>query len=181
MLQNKHISKFTNLFIIGLVIISFSLSSCSSIINGSMASVSVASDPTNAIIKVNGMDGGKTPSVLRLKRGDSHIIELKLAGYNNYKVVTSNSIAGWFWGNILCGGIIGIIVDLATGNAYNVEPKVINAQLSKDTGAIELNNNIDNNQEIEIKADMYAYGEFETINFINDNNQIVAKVDIKWE
>lgn len=181
MFLKKLFSKFTSLFLIGLVITSITLSSCSSIINGSMASVSVASDPTNAVIKVNGMDGGKTPSVLRLKRGDSHIIELKMEGYNNYKVVTSNSIAGWFWGNLLCGGIIGIIVDLATGNAYNVEPRVINAQLSKDTGALELNNFNKNNQEIEIKADMYAYGEFETINFVNDNNQIVAKVDIKWE
>ena len=85
MFLKKLFSKFTSLFLIGLVITSITLSSCSSIINGSMASVSVASDPTNAVIKVNGMDGGKTPSVLRLKRGDSHIIELKMEGYNNYK------------------------------------------------------------------------------------------------
>jgi hypothetical protein len=172
-------TKLSNLFVIGLISLSFVFTSCSSIINGSMSAVSVNSSPTNAIVKVNGMDAGRTPSVIKLKRGDSHIIEVKLDGFQTYKVVTSNSIAGWFWGNLLCGGIVGIIVDLATGNAYDVEPRVVNAQLNKDTG--HLNGNIQGDSNLEIKANMYAFGEFETINFVNDNNQVVASVDVKWE
>ncbi len=110
--------------------------SCSSIFNGSTQKVTIRSNEDGADIFVNGDNKGKTPAVIKLKRGKEHIIEIKKAGYDAYRVTTDKSLAGMFWGNLLCGGLVGMVIDLATGNAYNVEPTLINAQLTKTTSML---------------------------------------------
>ena len=39
----------------------------------------------------------------------------------------------WYLGNILFGGIIGLVIDPITGAIYNLTPKQINAQLAQGT------------------------------------------------
>ena len=112
--------------------------SCSSIINGSLDQVEVVSTPNKAIVYVNGIELGPTPALIRLKRGEVHLIEIKKDGYQPYRITTYKTITGWFWGNIICGGIIGGVIDLATGNAYDVEPRFISATLYKDSSLNEL-------------------------------------------
>lgn len=144
-----------------------------------MSQVSINSDPSNATVKINGMvDVGSTPAQVRLKRGETHIIEIKKEGYQDYKVITTNSITGWFWGNIICGGIIGIVIDAATGNMYDVEPKVINANLNKDTSFNFENNKNNFDNDFTTK---YVMGEFESIQLTDENNNVIGKIDITWE
>jgi len=46
---------------------------------------------------------------------------------------------GWFLGNLLFGGIIGIIVDASSGAMYKLTPDQVIAQLkSNSTGMIDL-------------------------------------------
>ncbi len=147
------------------VVISLLITSCSTLFNGSLSDVKVNSDPSEAQIIVNGSNMGKTPTLLQLKRGETHIIEIKKEGYRTYRVTTTNSITGWFWGNILCGGILGFIIDLATGNAYDVHPKYIVANLDPGTGALE----------------HYMFESFTSIIIRDSNGNNVSHIDISWD
>lgn len=109
------------------------VASCSTIFNGSLSNVDVVSSPTNAMIYVNGQKIGPTPALLKLRRGEVHVIEIKMDGHQPFRVVTQKRLTGWFWGNLITGGLVGMAVDLITGNAYDVEPIFINATLYKDT------------------------------------------------
>lgn len=107
--------------------------SCSTIINGSRDEIDIQSNPSSATVFVNFQELGPTPALLRLERGETHIIEVKKAGFQTYRITTRRGLNGWFWGNLfVCGGIPGMVVDLITGNAYDVEPQYINAMLNKD-------------------------------------------------
>ncbi len=110
--------------------------SCSSIFNGSQQDVEIKASETGADIVINGNNMGKTPAKIKLQRGKDHIIEIKKAGYDTYRITTGKSITGWFWGNLLCGGLVGMVIDLATGNAYDVEPSTIMASMTKSTALL---------------------------------------------
>jgi hypothetical protein len=162
----KRLFSFSNLiFIILISALMIGLTNCSSIINGSKQIVSISSDPKEAKIYVNGNSLGTTPKKILLKRGDTHIIEIKMDGYKTYRITTSKDITGWFWGNLLCGGLIGMVIDLATGNAYDIDPDRIHAVLEKGDGAM----NILHNQD------------FGNIDIEDSNGNQIGKVDITWE
>ncbi len=144
---------------------SFFVVSCSSIFNGSKDRVKVNSTPNEARIFVNGLEVGKTPAILELKRGEKHIIEVKKEGFQTFHVETTKDITGWFWGNLLCGGVIGIIIDLATGNAYDVSPSTINATLDKTTGMVE----------------QYQMEEFGSIQLFDREGNQIANVTVNWK
>ncbi len=140
--------------------------SCSSIMNGSKDKVNVASDPAGASIVVNGMKVGQTPAVLQLKRGESHILEISKAGYNKYTVTTGKSITGWLWGNIVCGGLIGLAIDLGTGNAYDVDPDNIIANL--DPKGTAQNTNV------------YIYENFTSLTVQSEKGEDLGQLKIEW-
>ncbi|WP_420576265.1 PEGA domain-containing protein [Ekhidna sp.] len=108
-----------------------SLSSCATIILGSRQPVSIASSPSNAQIYVNGELEGKTPKSINIKKSEaeSFNIKIELEGYEPYETVLSRKTSGWIAGNIVFGGLIGLIIDAATGSMYKLSPEEINAQL----------------------------------------------------
>lgn len=178
-ITNNILNNILNKAVVIILFTSFlSFTGCSSIFNGSMATVAINSNPSSATVKINGMDAGATPTKIRLKRGETHIIEIKKEGYLDYKVITNKSIAGLFWVNIICGGLIGIFIDAATGNMYDVEPRIINANLTKDTSFNFENNNNEFDNDYTSK---YVMGEFESIQLRDENNNIVGNIQITWE
>ncbi len=47
-------------------------------------------------------------------------------------------VDGWYWGNIVFGGLIGwLIVDPATGAMYKLETEFVNETLAKSTASLE--------------------------------------------
>jgi hypothetical protein len=148
-----------------IVAVTFGLEACSSIFNGSMQKVTVNSSESGATVTIDGTNHGNTPATVSLKRGKPHIIEVKKAGFDTYKVTTDNSITGWFWGNLLCGGLVGMVIDLATGNAYDIEPDVVNAQLVKSHASL---NNINN-------------GDYSYIFTKEANGDLTPVLTIAWE
>lgn len=67
--------------------------------------------------------------VAELLRRTDHRIRLELEGYAPYEIVLTRHGSGWLFGNILFGGIIGIIIDAACGAIYELNPDTITAQL----------------------------------------------------
>ncbi len=145
---SKWFSGFGFLFICCVLIIS--ITACSSIMNGSIQNVDVKSTEAESQIFVNGILNGTAPTVVKLHRGESYLIEVKKPGYETYRITTSKTITGWFWGNLICGGLVGMVIDLTSGNAYDVEPRFINAQLNKTTAMLG-NFNSDDFSQIFIK------------------------------
>ncbi len=152
-------------FLLSLIAIIIGLVGCASIMSGSKQEVSISSEPENAKIFVNGNQIGTTPSKILLKRGEKHIIEIRANGYETYRISTSKTITGWFWGNLICGGLIGFVIDLATGNAYDVDPSKIDVILEKGSGA----------------TNIYQMENFGSINIYDENNNHIGTVDVLWE
>src|SRR5436190_22892161 len=119
-------------------IVSFAAGSCSTIVNGSRQAVTVNATPSSAKVYIDGELAGTGFAQAQLKRGKSHVIEVKHQGYRTAKVTTDNSITGWFWGNLICGGIPGGAVDLITGSAYDVDPNRIVVTLDQGEGLLQI-------------------------------------------
>ncbi len=116
-----------------LVLISHSLlvSGCASIVSGRHQDVQVISNPPGAEVMIDGMKRGSTPMVVELKRSERHTIKLSKEGYLEETRGTKKGFNWWFTGNIIVGGIIGIIIDFATGAVYKVKPEDINVEMKQ--------------------------------------------------
>lgn len=111
--------------------VTFLMSSCATIVSGSKQNVKFLSNPSTATIFIDEVEVGKTPFEIKLARKSEHSVMLKLEGYQTYQTKLTKKFNAWFLGNILIGGLIGIIIDPITGAMYNLTPNEINAQLNK--------------------------------------------------
>lgn len=108
------------------------LTGCATIVNDRNVPVSIQSTPSEAEFVIKNSAGvevaaGKTPQqvVLNAKKGyfsgEDFTVEYKLNGYTTSTVELKSSLSGWYWGNLLFGGLIGmLIVDPATGDMWSL-------------------------------------------------------------
>jgi len=104
---------------------------CSSIISESQYPVNFTSSPSGAEIIITNQSGvilhtGTTPETITLNAGDGffkgakYTINYKYEGLEKTTILDSG-VDGWYLGNILFGGIIGLlIVDPATGAMFTL-------------------------------------------------------------
>ncbi|MCH7818618.1 MAG: hypothetical protein IIB40_03575 [Candidatus Marinimicrobia bacterium] len=109
---------------------------CAGFMNGTQHQLSVESNPQTAYVSImsNGIEvsTGRTPFVTYLSRKKEYIVIITLDGYEEAQVpVTHQGIQGWYWGNLLFGGlgVIGLIIDFVNGAMYNMGPSDINVSL----------------------------------------------------
>jgi hypothetical protein len=74
-----------------------------------------------------------TPTSVELKRDENHSFVFHKDGYQDSSATVTSGTSGWVWGNLLAGGIVGGVVDFATGAAY----KFSNDTLSVDMTPLE--------------------------------------------
>lgn len=109
------------------------VSSCATIISGSKQNIKFSSNPSTATIFIDEVEVGKTPFEMKLARKSEHSVMIKLDGYQTYETKLTKKFNAWYIGNIVFGGLIGIIVDPITGAIYNLSPDDISAQMNKGT------------------------------------------------
>lgn len=91
-------------------------SGCATLFAGGNEEISVSSDPDGAKVLVNGQNEGKTPMTFVAKKGKEYSLEIIRQGFVNKTYRLSYSAgAGWIILDILTG-LVGIIIDAATGN-----------------------------------------------------------------
>jgi hypothetical protein len=80
---------------------------------------------------------GKTPAALNLSSGAGFFsraeyqVKFMLPGHDTKVVPIAFKLDGWYWGNILIGGLLGmIIVDPATGAMWKLSTKFLNERLT---------------------------------------------------
>ena len=84
-----------------------------------------------AEVYLNGIKQGKTPTTLRLQKGNEYDIEFKLDGYESKTWRLGYSLgAGWLILDILAG-LVGVIVDAATGDWNGFDNNKYKAVLEK--------------------------------------------------
>ncbi|MEK6789624.1 MAG: hypothetical protein AABY68_11805 [Pseudomonadota bacterium] len=112
------------------------LSGCASIVSKSQYNVAVNSVPEGAdfLIKDKGgrkVHSGRTPQTVSLSsdagffQGQTYQIDLSKEGHTSTTTMLDSSINGWYWGNIIFGGLVGmLIVDPATGAMWKLDDHV---------------------------------------------------------
>ena len=101
---------------------------CSTIVHQTTQQVKVDSEPSGAAVTVMCGDVHNdpkltTPAVVTLHR-KPNLCSLKLAkeGYPEKEVKFAKTMSPWYLGNVLIGGIVGLIVDAANGAMWNRTP-----------------------------------------------------------
>ncbi|MEQ9104972.1 MAG: PEGA domain-containing protein [Rhodothermales bacterium] len=107
----------------------FLLFGCGTIMQGTTQDIGISSTPSQATIKVNGQQMGTTPAVLDLKRKSTHFIQIELDGYQLFETTLTRKTSGWVWGNLVFGGLPGLVVDAAAGGMYKLTPDQITADM----------------------------------------------------
>ena len=130
-------------FLLGLLAASSLLSSCASIVSHSKWPVAISSSPNGASVTVTNRRGesvytGTTPAVVILKSGSSFFkreiykLDFNMPGYGTKTTTLEADVNGWYFGNLVFGGAIGmLIVDPASGAMYRIAQKDVQVSLSK--------------------------------------------------
>ena len=106
--------------------------SCASIVSGTTTKIAINSQPVGAKIKSNGIIIGETPTTIEISNKVTGAIAIEKQGYKTSYIPLKKSLNGWLWGNIVFGGVIGLVVDLAAGGAYDIDnDKAITRVLQK--------------------------------------------------
>jgi hypothetical protein len=108
---------------------------CASIMKGSDQQIKIKSTPSAAKVVVKSTDGlvmfdGTTPATVKLTKKKEYIVTVTMEGYKESTAnITKQGIEGWFWGNIICGGLIGIVVDITSGAINKLGPEEISIEM----------------------------------------------------
>lgn len=115
------------------------LAGCATIMGKSAPeTLNVRSTPDQAQIIITDESGakifeGKTPTSLPLEKkkgyftGKKYDIRISKEGYDEQSVTVNTKVGGWYIGNLLFGGIIGLlVVDPATGAMWTLDTNEIN-------------------------------------------------------
>jgi hypothetical protein len=115
---------------------------CASIVHSGPREIPVASSPPGATVTIFDRDGNQvlkqsTPFTASLKpkyryfQGQQYRVVFEMPGYQPAEVHLKSAISGWYFANIVFGGLVGMVwVDPATGAMYNLMPNKIDQKLA---------------------------------------------------
>ena len=130
--MKKHLIYFVTLIFALLV-------GCATILQPGPDLIPVDSSPLKgAKIYLDNLLVGFTPTVIYVPRASECVIRIELEGYETVTIDRDKNLNGWFLGNILIGGIIGITVDLIAHNqgGYSEQPISVELKATTASGAI---------------------------------------------
>lgn len=110
---------------LALLFVALTNGGCATILNDDHQPVAFSSEPPGAIVSVDGVQVGTTPTTALVKRkGGDKLIQIDLAGYKTVQMTLNNRIHGAGFGNLIIGGVIGIGVDAISGRAGSYKDSV---------------------------------------------------------
>lgn len=117
--------------------LAMSVGGCATILSGKSQTLTVNSNVAGADVYLNETLLGKTPFSASIKRGQTGLLKISMAGYQPYSIALNKKVAGMFWVNILSGGVYGSSTDYSTGAMYEYEPSTYMVSLQKAGGSAE--------------------------------------------
>lgn len=119
------------------------LSGCATIAGNSSYPVTISSLPSESKFIVTNESGkevhsGTTPSTVTLKSGagyfdgEKYSVKYSKEGYSDSLSVIDSSLSGWYIGNLLFGGLLGmLVIDPATGAMWKL-PENVSTTMAKN-------------------------------------------------
>lgn len=97
---------------------------CATIVVGDKQSLTFDSEPAGVQITINGKSEGVTPATITIKKSDyqNATVVFKKEGYTDQQATLHTKTTGWFWGNILIGGLFDSTTDSSTEAMLEYEP-----------------------------------------------------------
>lgn len=115
-----------------LLVVTINAAGCATIINGRNQDIAVASTPPAAIVKVDGLQT-TTPGNVELQRNRDYTLVFTKNGFPEREVKLESGPSGWLLGNLVFGGLIGLIIDFVTGGAYKLSPGSVDMDMATGT------------------------------------------------
>ncbi len=133
------------MFMVFIILMASGIYGCASIVSSGPKTFPIMSQPDGADFEIIDSNTNscilkaKTPYTAILKRDSgyfkkaSYLVKFTKDGYLPHEETVIASINGWYFGNILFGGLIGIlIVDPATGAMWQIDDDNLSVKLAAD-------------------------------------------------
>lgn len=103
---------------------------CGAITQGTRQDIPVQSSPNAVSIEVGGQSY-TTPTTLNLERKNEYILKFSKEGYESAQIHITKHLSGGYLVFDILLGLVGVIIDAATGGWYNLKPESVMVSLSK--------------------------------------------------
>lgn len=113
-----------------------SMTGCATIITGKHEKVKVTSNPPGATVRTDSGEIIKTPGNFTLERNEDHVLVAEYPGAESQQKNVKHGVQGWFFGNIIFGGIIGGVVDIVSGSCDHLSPKEVHFDFTESGQAL---------------------------------------------
>ncbi|MGD2093941.1 MAG: hypothetical protein PVH77_02935 [Phycisphaerales bacterium] len=108
-----------------LLFVTLWVSGCASIVTGKFQNIPVTSEPPGAKVRSDTGVSITTPGSFDMVRNQNHTLVAEYPGCEPQQRELKHGVQGWFWGNIILGGIIGGVIDMASGACDELQPKKV--------------------------------------------------------
>lgn len=109
--------------------VSFALSGCATVLNGTNKTYTVETSQSGAQVKFTSGASCRTPCELELKRKNDQRADITLAGYKPEYVLIQSKLSGNAFGNLIGGGLVGGVVDGTNGASNKLNPSILSVRL----------------------------------------------------
>jgi hypothetical protein len=126
-------------FVMGLALagLSFALSGCATVLNGTNVDYAADTQPGGALVNFTDGSSCTTPCELQKKRKNDQRADITLAGYKPAYILIQSKLGGTAFGNILAGGGVGAIVDGTNGASNRLYPRPLIVRLAPEGSSEE--------------------------------------------
>jgi hypothetical protein len=121
------------------LVVSLCMGGCVTIMKGSGTQIPLVSSPSGASVTLVGSKDGQivrteTPAQVYLRHGQDYTATFEKGGFETTKSLIESTYSGWFFpGNLILGGIIGIIIDAAGGRVSTLSSDPVHVTLRPST------------------------------------------------
>jgi hypothetical protein len=108
---------------------------CATVAHGTTQRIEVESNPAGAVVSLSCVEGsvpnlGVTPIGIDVQRkSKSCAVEIAKEGYFPVNVPLQRTFSGVYVGNLLVGGVVGLVADAASGAMYKQGPPIVRVDL----------------------------------------------------
>ncbi len=121
------------------IAVALSVSACGTVTRGSNEDVTFNSDPPGAKVQTStGLVCQATPCTFPISRKQEFIATFELPGHHSQQIEVKTEVSGGgaagMAGNIVAGGLVGIVVDASTGATLDHTPNPVFATMAPIKG-----------------------------------------------
>lgn len=115
--------------------VALGLSACGTVTRGSNEDVTFNSEPPGAKVQTStGLVCQATPCTFPISRKQEFVATFELPGHHSQQIAVKTEVSGGgaagMAGNILVGGVVGIVVDASTGATLDHSPNPVFATMA---------------------------------------------------